>query len=199
MDAVVAQSCRPVGEPMIVSRLRGNVILELDKKRPVDVLRALFDGAEEDERELLRTQLFVGIEPRREVVRYRHGDLLVRSIVGIDPKTGALAVAAPLKEWDVIQLVVRDPRTAHRELERELGRYVGSLGGARPEGALLFSCAGRGAAGPFGGADHDTKVLRALVGDVPTGGFFSNGEIGTVARRAYLHGNTSAFALFRGA
>jgi len=32
---------------------------------------------------------------------------------------------------------------------------------------------------------------------VPLGGFFCNGEIGPVEKRAFLHGYTSAFALFR--
>jgi small ligand-binding sensory domain FIST len=34
-------------------------------------------------------------------------------------------------------------------------------------------------------------------GAVPLGGFFCNGEIGPVGGTTFLHGYTSAFALFR--
>ena len=63
-------------------------------------------------------------------------------------------------------------------------------------GALLFSCAGRGM-GLYGQADHDSNAFRRLVGDVPLGGFFCNGEIGPIQNATYLHGYTSAFAVFR--
>jgi small ligand-binding sensory domain FIST len=46
-------------------------------------------------------------------------------------------------------------------------------------------------------ADHDSRLVREALGDVPLGGFFGNGEIGPVHRRTFLHGYTSAFAMFR--
>ncbi len=49
----------------------------------------------------------------------------------------------------------------------------------------------------YGTANHDSRVFRRIVGDVPLGGFFCNGEIGPVHRRTFLHGYTSAFGLFR--
>jgi small ligand-binding sensory domain FIST len=65
-----------------------------------------------------------------------------------------------------------------------------------PHGALLFSCLGRGV-WLYGVPDHDSDAFRRHVGAVPLGGFFGNGEIGPVERHAFLHGFTSAFALFR--
>ena len=66
----------------------------------------------------------------------------------------------------------------------------------RPAGALLFSCTGRGA-GLFGRPDHDTGLFEDALGPAALGGFFCNGEIGPVGGRTFLHGYTSAFALFR--
>ena len=63
-------------------------------------------------------------------------------------------------------------------------------------GALLFQCSGRGM-GLYGQADHDSNAFRRLVGDVPLGGFFCNGEIGPIQNATHLHGYTSAFAVFR--
>ena len=70
-----------------------------------------------------------------------------------------------------------------------------SAAGGRVEGALLFSCLGRGAQ-LFGEPDHDSGLFRRFVGPVPIGGFFCNGEIGPVGGSTFLHGYTSAFALF---
>ena len=71
-----------------------------------------------------------------------------------------------------------------------LGRYEG-----KPAGALLFSCLGRGT-GLYGTPDHDTTAFGRRLGPVPLGGFFCNGEIGPVHGKTFLHGYTSAFALF---
>jgi small ligand-binding sensory domain FIST len=75
-----------------------------------------------------------------------------------------------------------------------LARYAST--GAKPAGALLFSCLGRGQA-LYGQPDHDSGVFRRHLGAVPLGGFFCNGEIGPVGGHAYVHGYTSAFAMFR--
>ena len=61
---------------------------------------------------------------------------------------------------------------------------------------LLFSSQGRGME-LYGQADHDSNAFRRLVGDVPLGGFFCSGEIGPIQNATYLHGYTSAFAVFR--
>ena len=62
--------------------------------------------------------------------------------------------------------------------------------------ALLFQCTGRGQY-LYGREGHDTGVFNELIGALPVGGFFCNGEIGPVAGTTYLHAYTSSFAIFR--
>jgi small ligand-binding sensory domain FIST len=95
----------------------------------------------------------------------------------------------------VVQFMLRDARSAEEELRRLLGRHQAEGGGA-PAGALLFSCLGRGA-GLFGAPDHDSELFEEVLGPAPLGGFFCNGEIGPIGGTTFLHGYTSAFALFR--
>jgi small ligand-binding sensory domain FIST len=196
VDTVVAQGCRPIGEPMFVTRAERNLLRELDGRPAVEVLRALYAGSSDADRALFRGALFVGIGMDPDRQRFGHGDFVVRNVVGVDPDRGALAVGAPLAEGLVVQFHLRDAATSRDELEGLLARYVARAGGARPAGALLFSCLGRGV-GLYGEPDHDTAALRRHLGDVPVGGFFCNGEIGPVEGRTFLHGYTSAFALFR--
>jgi small ligand-binding sensory domain FIST len=64
-----------------------------------------------------------------------------------------------------------------------------------PAGGFLFSCLGRGVR-LYGVPDHDTDAFRRHFGEVPLAGFFCNGEIGPVQETTFVHGYTSAFALF---
>jgi len=194
VDTIVAQGCRPIGKPMLVTRCEGNVAHELDGKPPLAVLRDLFETLGERDRDLFQSSLFAGVEMREDRVEYRESELLVRNLVGADSDTGALAIGAPLHPMQVVQFLLRDARTAEEDLARLLDRS--KRRGASPRGALLFSCVGRGAH-LFGKPDHDSDLFREKVGPVPLGGFFCNGEIGPVGGSTFLHGYTSAFALFR--
>jgi small ligand-binding sensory domain FIST len=196
VDTIVAQGCRPIGRPMVVTRGRDNLIEELDKQKPAEVLHELFDGLDERDQTLFRHSLFVGIEMRESQIEVsiNKGEFLVRNLVGMDPTSGALAVGAHVQPWQVVQFLLRDARTAAEDLTALLTRY--RTRGAQPAGALLFSCLGRGQH-LYGRPDHDTNLFAELLGSIPLGGFFCNGEIGPVGGSTFLHGYTSAFGLFR--
>jgi len=193
IDPVIAQGCKPIGQPMLVSSSDRNIILGLDQKRPGDLLREVFAELSEDDRRLFRTSLFVGIE-MRDQREYEAGDFLIRNIVGLSPEGDALAVGGRVERWQAVQLHLRDRATSAADLRRRLERQVESH--PRPAGALLFSCLGRGEH-LYGTAGHDSRLFTEVVGDAPLGGFFCNGEIGPVGGRTFSHGYTSAFALFR--
>ncbi len=190
VDTVVAQGCRPIGEPMFVTRSERNLLYEVDGRAPAAVLSDLHRRASPRDQELFRSSLFLGIVMRDQQT-YGQGDFLIRNVLGLDGKTGAVAVGALLRIGMVVQFHLRDARTSADDLDAMLGRYA-----RKPSGSLLFSCLGRGQH-LYGRADHDTDLVRRHLGDVPLGGFFCNGEIGPVQGTTYLHGYTSAFAFFR--
>lgn len=198
VDSVVAQGCRPIGQPMFVTRVRDqHVLVEVDGRPPVDVIRDLFECADARDRGLLQSALFLGIEMRPDLSAYGRGDFLIRNVMAADSSTGALTIAAPLQEGLVVQFHLRDAQTSAEDLEERLALYQierGAMG--PPHGALLFSCLGRGA-WLYGVPNHDSDAFRRHLGAVPLGGFFCNGEIGPVEQRTFLHGYTSAFGLFR--
>ena len=196
VDTIIAQGCRPIGRPMLVTRCDGGLLQELDQRSPLLVLAEIHAALDPRDRELMQHSLFLGLEMREERVEVQPGELLVRNIVGADERTGALVIGADLHPMQVVQFVLRDARTAEEDLRRMLERYRHSGRGGRPAGALLFSCVGRGA-GLFGRPDHDTTLFQEALGPAPLGGFFCNGEIGPVGGNTFLHGYTSAFALFR--
>jgi small ligand-binding sensory domain FIST len=196
VDTLVAQGCRAIGEPMRVTRCRGNQLQALDERPPLDVLTELHEALDPRDQELMQHSLFLGLEVHGRGLEHRGGELLVRNLVGVDHASGAIAVGAELHQHQRVQFMLRDARTAEEDLQRLLDCERHDRAAGRPSGALLFSCTGRGA-GLFGCADHDTGLFVERLGPVPLGGFFCNGEIGPVAGTTYLHGYTSAFALFR--
>ena len=195
VDTIIAQGCRPIGQPMLVTRCEHSLLQELDGRPPLNVLSELYQSLDVRDRELMQSSLFLGLEMRSDEVEYEPGELLVRNVIGADEGTGALAVGAELRPMTVAQFVLRDAHSAEQELRNMLERHR-RTGAGRPAGALLFSCVGRGA-GLFGHPDHDTSLFEEQLGPAPLGGFFCNGEIGPVGGTTFLHGYTSAFAMFR--
>ena len=195
-DTVVAQGCRPIGEVMRVTEADRNTLVTLDGKPAIEVLQETFVTLDKRGQELAQRSLFLGIAMDPLIDQVQAGDFLVRNIMGADTDRGALAVGALLSEGQLVQFHVRDAETSADDLRSLLEAYRQGVRGLPAVGALLFSCTGRGR-GLYGEADHDTGLFHDLVGELPLGGFFCNGEIGPVAGTTHLHSYTSSFGLFR--
>jgi small ligand-binding sensory domain FIST len=192
VDTVVAQGCRPIGEPMRVTRVDGHTVHELDGQPAVDALDGVFQALGGDDRELFRGTPLVGVAMDDD--RLRPGDFLIRNVIGLDRHTGTITIGFGVARGGRIQFHVRDAKTSAGDLNHLLGRHRRES--PPPSGALLFSCLGRGQ-GLYGVPDHDSRSFHEHLGPVPLGGFFCNGEIGPVHGRTFLHGYTSSFGLFR--
>ncbi len=195
VDTLVAQGCRPIGEPMFVTRSVDNQIYALDGRSPLEVLQQLYERLGRRDRELFPHSLFVGLVMREKSEVYRRGDFLIRNVAGLDAERGALVVGARVAEGTIVQFHLRDADTSAEDLEQMLSSLAPEQR-TQARGALLFSCLGRGRH-LYGRVDHDTESFRRHLGEVPLGGFFCNGEIGPVQGTTFLHGYTSSFGLFR--
>jgi small ligand-binding sensory domain FIST len=192
VDVVVSQGCRPIGPPLEVTRVQRNIILELDGQPALERAEQVLRELPEREHEVLRNGLYVGRPARGDATG--RGDYLIRNLLGADRDHGAMAVADVVNEHERVRLHVRDAGTAAEDLELLLAPQEFD---ARAEGALLFSCNGRGKA-LFGRPDHDIATLQsALGGPVSTAGFFCAGEFGPVGERNFLHGHTASIAIVR--
>lgn len=193
IDPVLAQGCRPVGDPLFVTACDGNLIGELDGRPPKELLGALFASLDEADRARFSDSLCMGIAlpgPRQVVGA---GDFLIRNVLGLDPDSGALWIGARVAPNAIVQFHLRDGTTASEELERRLSASL--AGHAPPSAALLFACAGRGR-NLFGVSGHDSGTLRRMI-DIPVAGMFSAGEIAPVQGATFVHGYSSVFGLIR--
>ncbi|HEU0022059.1 MAG TPA: FIST N-terminal domain-containing protein [Dehalococcoidia bacterium] len=196
VDTVVAQGCRPIGKSMRITRSQRNLLGGLDGRPPMDVLRELFESLSERDRGLMRTSLFLGVVMDEFLDEPKQGDFLIRNVMGMDDKAGVLAIGEVLKEGQLVQFHLRDAETSAEDLVAVLDRYAGVNRENQAQGALLFSCLGRGQY-LYGKPNHDAGIFQNKLGSVPLGGFFCNGEIGPVSGTTFLHGYTSSFGIFR--
>jgi small ligand-binding sensory domain FIST len=189
---LVAQGCRPVGDPYTVTRADGSVILELGGRPPLGRLRELAAALPGPERELLGQGAHLGLVIDEYQAEPGQGDFLVRGIAGADPASGAIAVGGEVEVGQTVQFHVRDARSADEDLRRVLEREAGAR---RAAGALLFTCTGRGTR-MFAEPDHDAGLVAKMLGEIPVAGFFCDGELGPVGGQNFLHTFTASIALF---
>ena len=196
VDTLVAQACRPVGEPMRVTACDDKALLKVDGRKPLEVLGTLFDDSTGRDRELVGSSLKIGIamDPVKEAAKL--GDFLIRNIIGVDFELGALAVSDTLREGMTVQFHIRDAETSAQEVEDALSIYAHEHTIDEDSGALLFSSLGRGS-NLYSRPDHDTDMFRREIGPMPLTGFFCDGEIGPAGGSTSLHAYTSSFAIFR--
>ena len=192
---LVSQGCRPVGEPMIVTGVDGPVLLELAGRpaldRLVEVGRALGDA----ERSIFETGAQVGIVVDEGRPTFSTGDFLIRSIVGVDPDRRGVAIGDHVEVGTTVQFHVRDADSADEELVRLLAQAGPDATGAGDQGALVFTCNGRGTRF-FGVPDHDAEMVSELVGPA-VGGMACAGEVGPIGGRSHMHGFTASVLLLR--
>ena len=196
IDTVVAQGCRPIGRPMRITQSRQNLLESLDGETPLNLLRGLYPTLSERDQGLMRNSLFLGVVMDEFIEDPQQGDFLIRNVMGMDERSGSLAIGEMLKEGQLVQFHLRDADTSAHDLAAVLDRYAGDNRENQVHGALLFSCLGRGQY-LYGRPNHDTDLFRDKLGTVPLGGFFCNGEIGPVSGTTFLHGYTSSFGIFR--
>lgn len=198
LETIVAQGCRPIGKPYQVSKGERNILLELEDLPPLVVLQNVIEGLSEQDRQLAQRSLFVGIARDEFKQDLEQGDFLIRTLIGVDPQAGAIAIGDRVRPGQRVQFHLRDAQTSREDLEWLLLRYQKQTQEDTPQraGALMFSCIGRGA-GLYGKPNFDSQLFSRYLGDIALGGFFCSGEIGPVSGSTFIHGYTSVFGICR--
>ena len=200
LDPLVAQGCRPIGPIFEVEQAQRNVVIQVSRggdspRSPVEALQLILSDLTPMEREQVKHSLFLGVD-RSEVLLTSEADhsaaFLVRNLIGVDPRNGAVAVAERMRVGQKVQFQLRDAE-ASRQDARQLLRRQARAASQPPMAALLFACLGRGE-GLYGEADGDVKLCREVFATVPIAGVFCNGEIGPVGAATHLHGYTACWA-----
>ncbi|WP_421657859.1 FIST signal transduction protein [Leptothermofonsia sp. ETS-13] len=211
LETIVAQGCRPIGQPYWVTEGERNILFGLEeqgnssstpygggplvsqKRTPLEVLQELLQNLSDEDRALAQHSLFVGVAQNEFKQNLEQGDFLIRQLLGVDPRVGAIAIGDRIRPGQRIQFHLRDAQASAEDLDTLLVRYQPPKEVA---GALMFSCLGRGE-GLYGEPNFDSRLFHRYHPNTPLSGFFCNGEIGPVGGSTFLHGYTSVFGICR--
>jgi small ligand-binding sensory domain FIST len=186
---VVSQGCRPVGDPMTVTRAERTVIYELAGRPALDRLLETAQAAPTDDRQLLAAGVHLGIVIDEHREHFGRGDFLVRDLLGADRSVGAIAVAEEVPVGSTVQFHVRDASTAEEDLQV-------LLAAERARGALVFTCTARGTH-LFGRPDPDAAIIQEVLDRPASAGMACAGELGPLGGRNHLHGYSASVLTFR--
>ena len=165
------QGCSPIADSHVVTRCQDNILIELDGRPALDVLRE--DVGEVIARDLQRMAGY--IFAALPIVGSDTGDYLVRNIIGVDEEQKLVGIGDTLDEGAEFMFCRRDGTSAIQDMERMLEDVARRIEG-RARGALYYSCVARGRH-QFGDDSEELKMVQATLGDIPLVGFFANGEI----------------------
>jgi small ligand-binding sensory domain FIST len=195
VDCTVSQGCRPVGKPCVITKSKQHVVQELGGKKALEVVYDIIQNLDEEDKELVTSR---GIVLGRVINEYKDrfglGDFLIRHLIGVDQPSGQIAVGDPhIRVGQTVQFHVHDRKAAEQDFRLLL--EVQKLHGPA-EGALLFTCNGRGTH-LFDQPHSDATLIQEALGDVPLSGFFAAGELGPIGGENFVHGHTASLFVFR--
>lgn len=182
----LSQGCSPIGPQRRITEVQRNILIELDGKPALDVLKE--DIGEILARDLTRIggYIFAGLP----IAGSDTGDYLVRNLVGIDPQNRLVAIGDMVERGERVMFCRRDADTAREDLLRMLAA-IGKGLRCPPRGGIYVSCVGRGK-NLFGPNSTELGLIQSELGDFPLVGFYANGEIS----RDRLYGYTGVLTLF---
>jgi small ligand-binding sensory domain FIST len=172
------------------------VLLGLAGRPALQMLEEILGWLPPGDQALASGGLHVGIAMDEYADDHDRGSFLVRGVVGADVDRSGLVVGAPVSVGQTVRFQVRDAEAADADLAATLARFRDLRPpGESVDGALLFSCSGRGA-DLFSSAHHDVRAVREGLATNGVAGFFAAGEIGPVVGRNRLHGSTASVLAF---
>jgi small ligand-binding sensory domain FIST len=180
------QGCEPIGTSHTITRCERNIIIELDERPALEVLK-------EDIGEILSRNLskIAGyIFAALPIKESQDNDYMVRNIIGLDESQQLIAIGERIEEGDALLFTRRDSNSAQSDLIRMLEDLKKELPGPA-KGGIYFSCLGRGRY-MFGEESAEMGLIQEHLGDIPIVGFQANGEI----YQHNLYGFTGVLTIF---
>lgn len=196
LEQFVSQGSKGLGAPCFATRVRGNVIYELDGYPAELVLGTMLESIDEAERLLFEESGLMGIYEDTHCDERLSTTHDVRQIIGIDDGTSSIILDEPIAENSIVRILIGDPYQSHEFLIENLKRYKQQVSDGELSGALVFSCARRGE-GFYNDQGHETTVFKETFESLPLGGFYSFGELVQEKGKARICGLSSAFGFFK--
>ena len=141
IGTIVSQGCRPIGEPLIVTKSERNVLYEIGGERALDRLLESVRALPPKTSRSASNGLHLGRAVDESKADFSRGDFVIRNVIGVDKEVGAVAVGDLIDIGTTVQFHIRDAASADEDL-RELvsgvpARRCPGVHLQRPRRALL--------------------------------------------------------------
>ena len=185
-EMVVSTGCAPVGYQLRVTKVDGNMILELDGRSALDLWREV-TGATGMLDIMASSSVAIGVP-----VEGAEGGHLIRAAFVFDEKLRGMLLGAAVPEGTLVTLYHRTVEDALSGADRMGKELVRRLEGKQLRAVLGFECGGR--TRPFLGTDatnEENRALQANVGpDAEWAGVICWGELFPVGGKPGFHNYT---------
>lgn len=178
----VASGWTPIGSQGTVTASDGNDVASIDDAPAIEFYRRFLGGHTEPSKEYPVA-----------VFQPDSDDFVLRTAIGHDATTGSIRFSSAIAEGSQVQVTLADRESILAASRASLDRAFESFPGAKPDGALLFSCAARKQIlGTRTGEEFGLIDARAG-DDLPCAGFYAYGEISPLPGRTQAEYHTETF------
>ena len=189
----VTQSTIVLGEPMFITKIENNQILEIDG---LPALEVYVNAAVElgfPDIETAAQQLMLNFPLNSTKPQFLGETSLARNLAGIDVVSQGLEVPELLKEGSVVSFSLRNRIAAEEDMELMLTRLQ-KVTKERPSFGIYFNCSARGEA-LYNETNVDVSMIRQYLGEFPLIGFFGGYELAHVPSGLQLYSYTGVLVL----
>jgi len=188
-DAALSVAWAPRGRVYAVTRAQGTRLLELDGRPAREVLEEAVGPELAARAGGTDAAVLLGVPTEPGAGDLEERGYLVRNLVGVHPRTGALLTSSAFEVGTPLGFVVRDVASAREHLDEVLGALAGRWEGGGPAWGLYFDCCARGR-DFYGEEGVDTGLLRARLPGLPVIGLFGAYELAPLGDQQPVHGYT---------
>ena len=189
----VAHSGTHMGDPLFITKIKNNAIVELDDFPVLDVFRTLVQhrGMQDLEEAFKQT---LGAFSKEQHMQESHQAAAweVRNIDGIDVSNQGLVFPHILKPSDIFSFVHRSPATAKESLESMLSEL--DTCDQPPHFGIYLSCAGRGKQ-LYQQAHLEAQTIQSKFGSIPLIGLQGSFQLARFEKSMQLYTYTGILIL----
>ena len=182
----LTQSCIPFSTERSITDYKDNVILKLDGRPALEILKEVIEAQNRTNTPLQPEQILVALP----VLNSDTEDYIVRNLIGIEVQNKSLAINEMIEPGSTLKFCRRDSEAAELDLLETIRKLKKRIP-KTPKGGVYFSCLARGP-NMFDRSRSELKLIESELGNLPIIGLFCSGEISN--QRLYTY--TGVLALF---
>lgn len=189
----------PSGIQAVVTKARGNQLLEIDGRPAIDVWREMTGCSGSDIMHQSHFAIWaLGVQRTARIGGEEKHDRVIRGAFGFDQETGAMILQAAIREGANVMLQHRSIEEVMQGTTAMAGELKQRLNGRRPWAVLGFECAARTYPflGPVNTREEHKALRRTVAPSSPWLGMMAWGEIGPCLGQTAFHNYTYPLVTF---